>query len=246
MNISRFNFLNRSVLILLLSVSLSTCFAQQQHKLVIVTFGNSTTAPRAGVNKVYAVRINELLTAAGIDNTVINAGIGGSHTGSIKDNSFIKIEHAMDRFDKSVLNNHPDWVTMNFGLNDAYQDQGEHGPSRIPVDKYRENLTYFIDQIQKQNGHVILLTPNPLGKKYEIWRYNRVKQYMKVTKKLARKKHIPLINSWKLFYGYVKNNPKGIDLLLMDGIHPNDTGHQLIADAIAKIIINSVNNEKVH
>lgn len=244
MNRNLLNFSNRSILIILLCFSLGTCCFAQQHQLIIVTFGNSTTAPRAGVNKVYAVRINELLTAAGIDNKVINSGIGGSHTGSIKDNNFIKIEHAMDRFDKSVLNNHPDWVTMNFGLNDAYQDQGEHGPSRIPVDKYRENLTYFIDQVEKQNGHVILLTPNPLGKKYEIWRYNRVKEYMKVTKKLARKKHIPLINSWKLFYGYVKNDPKGIDLLLMDGIHPNDIGHQLIADAISKIIINSVNNQK--
>lgn len=211
-----------------------------QEKLTIVTFGNSTTAPRKGVHKVYAVRINELLTDYGINNVVINSGIGGSHTGSVKDNDFIKIEHGMDRFEKAVLNNHPDWVTLNFGLNDAYQDKGKDGPSRIPIDKYRENLTYFIDQIQKQNGHVILITPNPLGKKFEAWRYNRVKQYMKVTLKLAKEKHIPLINSWKLFYGYVKGNPKGLDLLLLDGIHPNDIGHQLIANEITKIIVNTV------
>lgn len=211
-------------------------FAQEK-EMVVVAFGNSTTAPRKNIEKVYAVRLHELLKEAGIENKVINSGVGSSHTGSIKDNDFAKVVHAMDRFDKSVLSHHPDLVTINFGLNDAWQDDGVNGTSRIPVQDYRKNLSYFIDQIQKQGGKVILLPPNPIGAKFERSRYKRVKQYMKTAKKLAKEKKIPFLNTWKLFYDYVKGNPKGVDSLLLDGIHPGDKGHELIADALAKMII---------
>lgn len=214
-------------------------FAQNTKEMIIVTFGNSTTAPRATIEKVYAVRLHELLTAAGIRNNVINSGVGSSHTGSIKDNDFAKVEHAMDRFDKSVLSHQPDLVTINFGLNDAWQDDGVNGTSRIPLQDYRRNLSYFIDQIQGQGGKVILLPPNPIGAKFEKSRYQLVERYMKTVKKLAKEKKVPFLDTWKLFYKDVKGDPKGIDALMLDGIHPGDRGHELIADALSKMIIKS-------
>lgn len=215
------------------------CFSQTRHQLVIVTFGNSTTAPRKTIKKVYAVRLHEILINAGIDNKVINAGIPGSHTGSIKDNNLYKVAHGMDRFDTAVLSYHPDWVTINFGINDSWQDAGKKGTSRIPINRYRQNLTFFIDGISREGGKVILLTPNPIGKKYKGFHRRRLKKYMKVTRQLAKNKNIPLIDTWKLFPDSVRKKQKGIDSLLLDGVHPNDTGHKLIANAIAKIIISS-------
>lgn len=60
-----------TVLICLVTNTLS--FAQEKKELTIVTFGNSTTAPRKGIEKVYAIRIHEALTDAGIPNKVINS-----------------------------------------------------------------------------------------------------------------------------------------------------------------------------
>ncbi len=229
--------LNVIFTILLQSLAYKTAIAQDDKELLIVTFGNSTTAPRKGVDSVYAVRIHKLLNEAGIQNKVINSGIGGSHTGSVKDNNtFAKIEHGMDRFEKAVLNHHADWVTLNFGLNDAYQDKGIGTPSRIPLEKYIENLNYFITQIKKDNGKVIVLTPNPIGSKLDRFRYERLTQYKKAAKILAKKNHVYFIDSWKLFYRYTRKDPKSIDSLLPDGTHPNDEGHKLVADAIVKII----------
>lgn len=210
--------------------------AQSKKEILIVTFGNSTTAPRKGIEKVYALRIHELLNEAGIQNKVINSGIGGSHSGSVKDNDFTKIEHGMDRFEKAVVNHHPNWVTMNFGLNDAYQDKGEGTSSRIPVEKYVENLNYFISQIKKDGGKIIVLTPNPVGSKLPKFRYERLTQYRKAAKGIAKANHVYFIDSWKLFYRHTRKDPKSIDSLLPDGTHPNDQGHKLIADEIARII----------
>lgn len=210
--------------------------AQSKKEILIVTFGNSTTAPRKGIEKVYALRIHELLNEAGIQNKVINSGIGGSHSGSVKDNDFTKIEHGMDRFEKAVVNHHPNWVTLNFGLNDAYQDKGEGTSSRIPVEKYVENLNYFISQIKKDGGKIIVLTPNPVGSKLPKFRYERLTQYRKAAKGIAKANHVYFIDSWKLFYRHTRKDPKSIDSLLPDGTHPNDQGHKLIADEIARII----------
>ncbi|MBO9620186.1 MAG: SGNH/GDSL hydrolase family protein [Niabella sp.] len=220
----------------LLTVSFITSHSQSRRIVTIVTFGNSTTAPRSGVQKVYAQRLHEKLDSAGIENRVINSGVPSSHTGSIKDNSFAKVVHAMDRFDTAVLKYHPDWVTINFGLNDAYQDKGPNTPSRIPLKQFKKNINFFITRIQKQGGRVILLTPNPLGSRFEPYRYDRVKEYANAIRKIAKKRHLFLVDSWQLFYTYINDRHLKLDTLFTDGIHPNDEGHRLISEALFEIV----------
>lgn len=223
--------------IFLTTSSVTVASGQQKSSITIVTFGNSTTAPRKNVDSVYPIRLSAILDQHGIRNHVINAGVPGSHTGSIKDNNLFKIAHGMDRFDTAVLAHHPDWVTINFGLNDSWQDKGRKSPSRIPVDQYRHNLNYFVDQIRRSGGQVILLTPNPVGKKNRGFHTRRLRKYKRAVRQLARHKNIPLINTWKLFARYVHARHEHMDALLLDGVHPDDEGHQIIASAIAPIIM---------
>jgi lysophospholipase L1-like esterase len=225
--------LSISLLIILLS---KNSFSQEKKELIIVTFGNSTTAPRKGIDKVYAVRIHEALTESGIPNKVINSGVGSNHTGSVSDNDRPKIKHGMDRFEKDVLSHRPDWVTLNFGLNDAYQDKGDGTASRIPLDSFIANLSHYIIEIKKINGRIILLTPNPLSSKLEPFRHERLKLYRDAVIKLAKSERVDLINSWKVFGKYARKDPGGMEGLLPDGLHPMDIGHKLIADEIVKII----------
>lgn len=241
LSIRHFYFEKAKAFILTLSLLLSVFFgfSQDSKPLVIVTFGNSTTAPRKTIKKVYPLRLHEILTNAGIENKVVNSAIPGSHTGYLKDNSRFKIPHGMDRFDTAVLAYHPDWVTINFGINDSWQDGGKNAPSRIPFKEYKHNLSFFINEIKSQGGKVILLTPNPIGRKYRGFHERRLKKYMKAVKRLAKNNSLPLINTWKIFPEYVRTKHEDIDALLLDGIHPNDEGHKIIAEALAKIIINS-------
>lgn len=228
----------RLFLIIIGALTIINVNAQENSRLVIVAFGNSTTAPRKNVDSVYAVRLGRILSQNGINNEVINSGIPGSTTGSIKDNDIFKIAHGMDRFDMAVLGYHPDWVIIDFGINDSWQDAGKKGSSRIPIDEYRHNLSFFIDQIRKIKGKIILLTPNPLGERYQGFHTRRLKKYKRVVCKLARKKNVPSIDTWKLFALYVRTEHEDIDTLLLDGEHPNDEGHKIVAHAIARIIMN--------
>lgn len=220
------------IFLLLFSLSTLFCRAQTLDTTVIICFGNSTTAPRKTVNRVYPDRLHEALSATGRANKVINAGIGGSHSGSVTDNNKYKIRHAKDRFESDVLNPNPHWVVIAFGINDAWQDNGRDSACRIPIEQYIKNLTYFIDEIQKKNGQAILLTPNPIGRKYENWRFEKLKEYAEATKRLAIHKKAALVDVWAIFHQKTDN----IDTLLLDGMHPNDKGHELVAEAIFNII----------
>lgn len=212
---------------------------EEEDSLIVVAFGNSTTAPRREVDSVYSVRLQRIFDSHAMPVKVINSGVGSSHTGSIKDNSFAKVRHGRDRFEEDVIAHSPNWVIINFGLNDSYQDSGEGGEARISLESYRENIEYFIERIEKIDGRVILMTPNPLGSRYEEFRKDQVRRYAAEIEKIAAERDLLLINSWVLFYedSLNENRTGDIDYLYCDGIHPNDRGHEILAEEIYKKIL---------
>lgn len=212
--------------------------------LVIVAFGNSITATRKTIDQVFAQRLPALLAEKSIPVRVINAGVPGSHTGSISDNNLHNVQHALDRFASDVLAQQPDLVTIGFGTNDAHIDSKQpNGTSRIPLSAYQKNLTYFIQELQRRDIQIVLITPNPLAAPYENFQNDRLIQYVKVVRKLAKKFKTGLVDNYKMFSEYPAKTGKAIDTLLLDGVHPNDEGHRLIAEnlanEIAKVITQS-------
>ncbi|GAB3254210.1 hypothetical protein GCM10027347_14490 [Larkinella harenae] len=209
-----------------------------KNNLTIVAFGNSITATRKTVNQVFAQRLPHLLTQRGISATVINAGIPGSHTGRQTDHNLFKIRHALDRFESDVLARQPDLVIIGFGINDAHIDNGgTTGPSRIPLEKYRQNLSFMIEALQKQGSKLILTVPNPLGKKYPDYQNERLQAYLNTVRELARKYRTGLVDNNKAFRDYQQQTGVPFDSLLLDGVHPNDKGHELIAATMTDEIL---------
>ena len=205
--------------------------------LVIVAFGNSITAPRKKVNQVFAQRLPGLLAEKNVLAKVINSGIPGSHTGHLHDNNTHKVPHASDRFESDVLSYQPDVVIIGFGTNDSFIDSYKSGgPSRIPLKKYEANLTHFIETLQAQKARVVLIAPGPFGKKYKSFHNERLLQYVAVVKNLAKKYKTGLVDNFNDFKKYAADSGESVDALLLDGSHPNDKGHQMIANNLVKEI----------
>ncbi|MBT6845792.1 MAG: hypothetical protein HOA14_00080 [Planctomycetaceae bacterium] len=53
--------------------------------------------------------------------------------------------------------------------------------------------------------------------------------YAASVRKLAKDHQVPLIDIYQVFQTYDKQSGQSIDALLLDGMHPNDRGHQIIA-----------------
>src|SRR5690606_4798640 len=165
------------------------------------------------------------------------SGIPGSHTGRMEDHDLFKIKHGMDRFNTDVLAHRPDLVIIGFGTNDSYIDSKlKNGDSRIPLDKYKRNLEYFINNLKAIDAKIILIAPNILGSNYPDFQNRRLLQYVKVVRELARKYGTGLVDNYKSFLAYGKRTGS-FEELMLDGCHPNDQGHELIAQHLLSEIL---------
>jgi len=211
--------------------------AGHRDSLAIVCLGNSTTAPRRNLREPYPERLQTLLRTQGIPARVHNAGKGGSHAGSLADNAFHRIAHGSDRFRSEVIARQPDWLVVSFGINDAWQDKGRGTPSRLPLPRFRERLTAFVHAMDSIGGKTVILGPNPLGKRYEGFRKRRLNRYRKAAHRVARRTGALWADKYPLFRREARRTGQPLDSLLLDGMHPNDEGHALVASIICQHIL---------
>ncbi len=222
------------------ATSTTTLFAQKL--TTIVAFGDSTTAVRGNL-KTYSRFLQTGLSRSDVPVRVINAGIGGNNT-----------QHARARFEKDVLSHDPDVVIIQFGINDAAVDVWKTPPAtqpRIALKEYETNLRHFITELRKRNVKVILMTPNPLRwtpKMLEMYGkppylpeekggFNvLLREYSEAVRKIAKAEDVQLIDIDRAFDEFGKANGESVDDLLLDGIHPNERGHRLIADALISLL----------
>ena len=212
-------------------------------------FGDSTTAVRPGaVSKVYSQRVLESLQSVGSSLGVANAGIGGNTT-----------RDAMKRITTDVLQYKPRIVVMQFGINDSAVDVWKKPPvtePRVPTTEFEGNLRAMIRQCREQNAKVILMTTNPLR-----WT-SRLKQmygkppykaeaedgfdaptlagHNEIVRSLGKELDVPLVDVRAAYPDFAKAHDTTIDGLLLDGMHPNDLGHQLVSELLVPVIRNQL------
>ncbi len=212
----------------------------------VVAFGDSTTAPR-GPLVVYAHLLAAELPAAGQPVRVINAGVGGNTT-----------DMARARFEHDVLQAHPAVVIIQFGINDGVVRVWEKPPptrSRVSLERYGENLRYFVRTLRAQGARAILMSPNPLRWTPELVQlygrppYNPVEpdgfnlhlaRYAALAGQVAAEEHVPFVDVYGQFQARGGEGGRGIDALLLDGMHPNAAGHRLIADWLRPLVLSAV------
>jgi lysophospholipase L1-like esterase len=215
----------------------------------IIMFGDSTTALRAGaVKKVYSVRVGEALQGIGSSLAVHNAGLGGNTT-----------RDARKRFERDVLRHQPRVIVMQFGINDSAVDVWKNPPAtgpRVPLAEYVGNLRAMISTAHEKKAKVILMTTNPirwtplLTDRYGKPPYDAGKEdgfdslhlaaYNEALRKLAAELQVPLVDVRAAYPAFAMKHQTTIDGLLLDGMHPNDLGHQLVGELLVPAIRDSV------
>ena len=209
----------------------------------IVMFGDSTTAPRGSL-KVYSTRVETMLQGIGSSLGVHNAGIGGNTT-----------RDALKRLQSDVLKYQPRIVVMQFGINDSAVDVWKKPPataSRVPLAEYLDNLRRMIAAAQQAKAKVILMTTNPLrwtSKLRELYGkppYNPAAEdgfdsatlagYNEALRKLATELKVPLVDVRAAYPEFAAKHQTTIEGMLLDGMHPNDLGQQLVAELLVPAI----------
>lgn len=213
----------------------------------IVMFGDSTTAPR-GATKVYAALVENRLQSIGSTLTVHNAGVSGNTT-----------REAVKRLQSDVLRYQPRIVVMQFGINDSAVDVWRKPPAtapRVSLEDFIQNYRSMIVEAQKQKAKVIVMTTNPLcwtGKLREL--YGKppyqpdaedgfdspfLARYNDELRKLAAELKVTLVDVREAYPEFAAAHHTTVDGLLLDGMHPNDLGHQLVSELLVPAIRNAL------
>lgn len=185
----------------------------------IVCIGDSVTGVyyhtggRRAYPEMLEVGLRQLYPDAAI--TVVNAGISGETT-----------QDGLRRFERDVLNQKPDLVTISFCLNDV---------TRVPPEVYRANLESLIQQCQEHQSQVVLCTPNavidtaprPISK---------LDTYCEILRDVARQKSVPVCDQYQAGTRFKTRAPWAWRLTLSDEIHPNMDGHKRMAEELCRTI----------
>jgi len=169
----------------------------------IVALGDSLTSGR-GVDSVqaYPALLQKRLDAAGLDYTVVNAGVSGdTSSGAVR-----RFERALDG-DVRVL-------VVALGANDGLRG--------VPVARLEENLSRIIETAQARGIAVLLCGMEALP--IHGWDYSVA--FHNAYRKLAARYNVPLV---PFVLMNVIGNP---ELMQPDRAHPNAAGQRTIADNI--------------
>tara|TARA_B110000003_G_scaffold160084_1_gene160181 strand:- start:234 stop:923 length:690 start_codon:yes stop_codon:yes gene_type:complete len=184
--------------------------------------------------------ITSLKENVGQEMELINKGISGN-----------KVPDLLLRYKNDVLDLKPNIVFIYIGINDVWHkyDWG----SGTDIDIYENGLRKIISEIKTTGAKIILCTPTVIGenigefKLVNKFKYietadimnNDLDAFSDVVRNLSSEFNTELLDLRKKFKDYISENnmenlSKGI--LTYDGVHLNNEGNKLIADAMIKFL----------
>ncbi|MBM3706775.1 MAG: SGNH/GDSL hydrolase family protein [Actinobacteria bacterium] len=216
---------------------------------IIICFGDSVTF---GWNLKYEYSYPYLLEKQMIKNypeiKIINSGIGGN-----------TILDGLDRVEKDVLFYEPDFVIVNFGLNDGmlkekkkylndkeldnkeelfYKENGWYYIPRVNISDFKNSYSKLIGVLKSKKINILLLGMNPVTDSFPLAENSDFKEKQKEIYEVynnsivsaAASSGVDCINLWEIFLSASERE----DFIQEDGIHPSKEGLQLIAESVYK------------
>lgn len=153
---------------------------------------------------------------------VINLGIGGDSSTKILKRMPAEIEA---RYSTSW----PLVFVITFGAND---ERSIDGKVETPIEQFEANVKEIIDIAKQHSDQILFLGIPPIGKpvvefKGQEYSDERVKQYEQHMQSIVEESGLPFVPIRPAFEQVGSD-----DLYAYDHIHPNDKGHQLIANLV--------------
>ena len=175
----------------------------------------------------YVSLVNAFLTATTPQARirVINMGIGGNTVADLA-----------ARWSSDVLDLKPDWLSVMIGVNDVWRqfDQRLQTETHVSVDQYGKTLETLIRTTRPQLKGLVLMTPffiepnraDPLRKMLD--------EYGAVVRQLAGRHQAIFVDTQAAFDNILTElHPMA---MAADRVHPNLTGHMLLARAFLNVI----------
>ncbi len=179
----------------------------------------------AGLGSGYVSLVHALLSARNPDVMldILNTGISGNRVTDLR-----------DRWQTDVLDLEPDWLSIMIGINDVWRHFDRPAGDQVGIDEYEQVLESLIKQTLPSIKGLILMTPYFIETNSEDPMRKMMDEYSAVVKKMAEKYEAVFVDVQAAFDGYLESRPT--QTLCGDRVHPNLTGHMVIARAFVQAI----------
>ncbi|MNQ95496.1 Arylesterase precursor [compost metagenome] len=200
----------------------------------VVMFGDSITFGQ-GVPDEHRW-VNQVTRRFNLDS--INAGIGGNTS-----------TQGLERLQHDVIAHHPDFVIINFGMNDHVMTESD--TPKVALATFRNNLSVMIDEIRRHGAIPILVTTNYMIEgESTLYYYRRhpegyyanvggaeawLGKYVQAVREVGSLKQVDVVDVHKVCANYDKyeflrslHNEANTD----DGVHPWIMGSDVYAREI--------------
>ena len=154
----------------------------------------------------------------------INRGIGGN-----------RVTHLHDRWREDVIDHAPDKLSIKIGINDLHSVLRE-AEDAVPPARFEELYDAILDTTQREIGcPIVLITPfyistDTSGETFQSEVMALIPEYIGIVEKMSEKYGTKLLRLHDLFQAHLKY--RGSETFCPEPVHPNRTGHFIIADAL--------------
>ncbi len=144
--------------------------------------------------------------------------------------------HVYDRLTSDCISLKPDVVIMLIGVNDAWENYvpEKYPPLLRPMEPHIREV-YRRLRTELPNTQILYLMPFLIDAVEEKFPYHKtLDEFREVLKSIALENGATVLDLQEVFYQAQKSiEPKK---LAVDGIHPTNLGHKVMADAIEKVL----------
>ena len=140
------------------------------------------------------------------------------------------------RWKKDVLDLTPDCLSIFIGINDVWRqcDTPLATDSHVTLDCYEKTYKKLLEQLSPSLKKLILIKPYIIENNKSDRMRKLTDTYGEIVEQLATSHHALLIDPQSAFDAYLEHRHSSC--MAWDRIHPNTTGHLLIAREIMKTI----------
>ena len=188
-------------------------------------------AKNTGMGSGYPAIVDGMLSALYPEKKIFcyNTAVSGSTTAALR-----------EKYDEFFIpEKHPTVVTLLIGINNVWRhfDVGSYFPEslkRLDIVHYEEDLRFMIEKVTASGCKLVLMTPYFLDPNSSHPMRKMCDDYAQTVRRLANEYRLPLCDTQKVFDEFLTKADSC--LVSADRVHPNTTGHYVIANALLKTL----------
>lgn len=156
---------------------------------------------------------------------IINTGIGGN-----------TIRDLAERWERDVVERQPDWLSVKIGINDVWRqfDSPLRTDQHVSPSEFQETYRRLLSPLRPRLKGLVLCSPYVIDIQAADPMRQRMDEYREICRGLAEEFDAVYVDTQKPFDDHLQHFHA--TSLGWDRIHPNTSGHMLIARAWLKAV----------